>query len=256
MFFTSQISEVILPHAFFCYMRKMFVGVVVVGNVWIDTRFCSFTVWLTWTLCSLLASQRKGGRTHRPRVSANERRWLYFWGIQVRESTLASGAPPPVPRELSFSFFFFTHKPLPCPALPRPRPRQLSAQTCSVSLCLGWSSAFFFLTFAADETLTRKQQMTTSEYCKVSHIWTPATAKHKNFGLGTGTPFMLFPPVGLYVCVYACVCRHFVVSFEKQEFFTFQRIYGFRCGLQTLYRTVRKKTRGYISSIHSQAHCD
>lgn len=46
-----------------------------------------------WLPIFSLISQREGGRTHRPRVPAHERRWLYFWGIQVRESAPASGTP-------------------------------------------------------------------------------------------------------------------------------------------------------------------
>lgn len=205
----------------------------------LDTRFCTFTVWLTWILV-FSSGQSKRRRTHTQTQSFSQWKMMTVLLGNTGERKY-SGLWSPFPQR---AFFFFpTYKPLPCPALPRPR--QLSAQTCSVSLCLGWSSAFFFLIFAADETLTRKRQMTTSEYCKVSHIWTPATAKHKNFGLGTGTSFMLFPPVGLCVCVCVCVCWHFVVSFQKQEFFRFQRIYGFRCGLQTLCRTFRKIGRIY-----------
>lgn len=38
-------------------------------------------------------SQREGGCPHGPRVPAHERRWLYFCGIQVRESAPAFGVP-------------------------------------------------------------------------------------------------------------------------------------------------------------------
>lgn len=214
MFFTSQISEVILPHTVFCVFEK---NVCWSSGGWkcVNWHTIPFIHRLTHLNLVFSSGQSKKRRTHTQTQSFSQ--WKTMTVLlgntgERKYSGLWSPAPCPQRAFAFFFFFFFTHKPLPCSA---PPPRQLSAQTCSVSLCLGWSSAFFFLTFAADETLTRKRQMTTSEYCKVPHIWTPATAKHKNFGLGTGTSFMLFPPVGLYVCVYACVRRHFVVSFWK-----------------------------------------
>lgn len=62
-----------------------------------------FTVHVSLNCLLYLSSQRERGRTHRPWVPANERRWVYFCGIQVREGAPASRAPPPEPPFLTFN---------------------------------------------------------------------------------------------------------------------------------------------------------
>lgn len=122
-------------------------------------------------------SQRERGRTHRPRVPAHERRWLYFWGIQVRERAPASGAP-------RASFY---------PSTP-PAPSPLSAQIGSV--CLGWSSALppssqpLQLTTNWPRTTNNRNQKEEEE---VSLTWTSTTMKHKRFLSVLGRP-------GYYLC--------------------------------------------------------
>lgn len=81
------------------------------GEANTDTKSLSSWCWTPekkQQLCSqfmikkslFLFSERKGGCTHGPWVSAHERWWLYFCGIQVRDSALAPGAPVESP------FFF------------------------------------------------------------------------------------------------------------------------------------------------------
>lgn len=184
-------------------------------NNWIDDskRYAIWhthsliAIWFAWTPRSLLTSQREGGCAHRSRVSAHERRWLYFWGIQVRESAQASGARPPPSSER-----IFTHKPLPCPLHPSLVPRSaLSVSLAGLELCLLPLKPLQLIS----NTDTGMANKTESRHNNVSRIWTSASVKHKIFGFRYWD-VLDATRVGLYVRVCAW---HFVVSFEKQEFF-------------------------------------
>lgn len=155
-------------------------------------------------LSSFLTSQRKGGCTHRSRVSAHERWWLYFWGIQVRESAPTSGGPPPQP--------IFTHKPLPCP--------QLTAQICS--LWLSWSSALP-PSFQPLQLINNWPRITNNRNrkrkCPSSELLPPWSTRF--FVLGSGTSWMLLVLDSL-MCV--CLRWHCGIIWEA-GFFRFKGVW-------------------------------
>ena len=145
---------------------------------------------------SFLTSQREGGRTHRSRVSAHERRWLYFWGIQVRESAPASGAPR--------AHFY--------PSAPAPAPCFLPIPALS-----GWAGALHSLPPSQPLQLTNNwPRITNSGNKKMKEKkkmkWTSTIPKHKIFVLGCWDVLLV---LDFLVC--GCAWYDIVVSFEKQD---------------------------------------